>query len=233
MGAAEDAVRTTRPQWCWEFCNGSIDRRIMYLNHQPDALTAAARRPRMIVAAAAVAALAAAIFALHPPATHAAQAKGAVVSTAKTNLGRIVVNSSGRTLYLFEKDRNGKSACSGQCAVFWPLLITSGKPGVTGGAKASLIGTTRRADGRLQVTYNHHPLYTFVKDKKAGQTNGEGVNAFGAAWDAISPAGARIAKKMSSGTAVTPPAKNAIPQNNGGDGDSDNNGGPSDGDGNI
>jgi predicted lipoprotein with Yx(FWY)xxD motif len=166
----------------------------MHPNHQPNALTAAARRPRMIVAAAAVAALAATIFVLLPPATHAAQSKGAAVSTAKTSLGRIIVNSNGRTLYLFEKDRNGKSACSGQCAVFWPPLITSGKPGVTGGAKASLIGTTRRADGRLQVTYNHHPLYTFVKDKKAGQTNGEGVNAFGAGWDAMSPAGARIEK---------------------------------------
>jgi predicted lipoprotein with Yx(FWY)xxD motif len=166
----------------------------MELNHRTNEPLAAVRHPRMIVAAAAVAALAAASFALHPPATHAAQVKGVVVSVAKTGLGRIIVDSSGRTLYLFEKDRNGKSACSGQCAAFWPPLITSGKPGVTGGAKASLIGTTRRADGRLQVTYNHHPLYTFIKDKKAGQTNGEGVNAFGAGWDAMSPAGAKIEK---------------------------------------
>jgi predicted lipoprotein with Yx(FWY)xxD motif len=164
----------------------------MKLNHE---LLAAVRRPRLIVAAAAVAGLAAASFALQPPVTHAAQAKGAVVSTAKTGLGRIIVKSSnGHTLYLFEKDRNGKSACAGQCATFWPPLITSGKPRVTSGARASLIGTTRRADGRLQVTYNHHPLYTFVKDKKAGQTNGEGVNAFGAGWDAVSPAGAKIEK---------------------------------------
>ena len=166
----------------------------MQLNRQTDALTVAARRPRMIVAAAAIAAFAAAIFAFHPPATHAAQAKGAVVSTAKTSLGQIIVNSNGRTLYLFEKDRNGKSACSGQCAVFWPPLITTGKPSATNGARASLLGTTKRADGRLQVTYNHHPLYTFVKDKKAGQTNGEGVNAFGATWDAVSPAGAKVQK---------------------------------------
>ena len=166
----------------------------MQLNHRSNALLAAVPRPRMIVAAAAVAALAAASFALHPAATHAAQSKGAVVSTAKTSLGRILVTSNGRTLYLFEKDRNGKSACSGQCAVFWPPLITSGKPIVTGGARASLIGTTRRADGRLQVTYNHHPLYTFVKDTKPGQTNGEGVNAFGAGWDAMTPAGAKIEK---------------------------------------
>jgi predicted lipoprotein with Yx(FWY)xxD motif len=164
----------------------------MQVNRQATALTAA--RPRMIVAAAAVAAFAAAILAFHPPATHAAQPTGAVVSTAKTSLGQIIVNSNGRTLYLFGKDRNGKSACSGQCAVFWPPLITSGKPSVTGGAKASLIGTTKRADGRLQVTYNHHPLYTFAKDKKAGQTTGEGVNAFGGVWNATSPTGAKIAK---------------------------------------
>ena len=166
----------------------------MQLNHQPNALTATARRPRMIVAAAAVTALAATIFALHPAATHAAPARGAVVSTATTSLGRVIVNSNGRTLYLFGKDSNGRSACSGQCAAFWPPLITSGKPSVAGGAKASLIGTTKRADGRLQVTYNHHPLYTFVKDTKAGQTNGEGLNAFGAVWNAMSPAGAKIAK---------------------------------------
>jgi predicted lipoprotein with Yx(FWY)xxD motif len=171
----------------------------MKLNHQTNELLAAVRLPRMIVAAAAFAALVAASFALHPPATHAAQAKGAVVSTAKTSLGRVIVKSNGHTLYMFGKDRNGKSACSGQCATFWPPLITSGKPRVTSGARASLIGTTRRADGRLQVTYNHHPLYAFAKDTKAGQTNGEGVSAFGGVWDAVSPAGAKIVKTSSTG----------------------------------
>ena len=166
----------------------------MKRNHRTNELLAAARHPRMIVAAAVFVTLAAAIFALHPPATHAAQAKGTVVSTAKTSLGRVIVKSNGHTLYLFGKDRNSKSACSGQCAVFWAPLITSGKPRVKGGAKASFIGTTRRADGRLQVTYNHHPLYTFAKDTKAGQTNGEGVNAFGGVWDAVSPAGTKIVK---------------------------------------
>jgi predicted lipoprotein with Yx(FWY)xxD motif len=199
----------------------------MQRNHRTNEPLAAVPRPRMIVAAAAVTALAATIFVLHPAATHAAPAKGAALSTTKTSLGRIIVTSQGRTIYLFEKDRNGKSACSGQCAIFWPPLITSGTPRVTGGASASLIGTTRRADGRLQVTYNHHPLYTFVKDKKAAQTSGEGVNAFGASWDAMSPAGAKVEPQP------TKPAPSGIPQSNGGDQDSDNNGGPSDGDGNI
>ena len=144
--------------------------------------------------AAAVAMLAAAVLVLFPPATHAAPARGAIVTTKATSLGRVLVNSRGRTLYLFVKDRSGKSACSGQCAGAWPPLITKGKPQVAGGAKASLIGTTKRADGRLQVTYNHHPLYTFIKDTKAGQTSGEGVNAFGAIWDVVSTAGAKIVK---------------------------------------
>lgn len=121
-----------------------------------------------------------------------------MVSTARTGLGRILVNSSGRTLYLFGKDRNGKSACTGQCASFWPPLITKGKPRVMSGARASLIGTTKRSDGRLQVTYNHHPLYMFAKDKKAGQTNGEGLNAFGGVWNVVSPAGAKITKPSTS-----------------------------------
>jgi predicted lipoprotein with Yx(FWY)xxD motif len=93
---------------------------------------------------------------------------------------------------MFGKDRKGRSSCTGQCASFWPPLLTSGKPRVAGSAKASLVGTTKRADGRLQVTYNHHPLYRFVKDTRKGQTNGEGLNAFGAHWYVVSPAGARI-----------------------------------------
>jgi predicted lipoprotein with Yx(FWY)xxD motif len=100
----------------------------------------------------------------------------------------------GHTLYQFEKDRNGKSACTGMCAQFWPPLIASGKPQASAGAKASLLGTTRRADGRMQVTYKSHPLYTFVKDTKKGQTNGEGLTAFGAQWFANSSAGAKVVK---------------------------------------
>jgi predicted lipoprotein with Yx(FWY)xxD motif len=138
------------------------------------------------------------IFLLNPPAIDAAGTNGPVVSTAGTSLGRILVDSRGRTLYLFEKDRKGKSACTGKCAAFWPPLIATGKPRAAGPAKASLISTTKRADGRLQVTYNHHPLYTFARDTKNGQTKGEGVNAFGGGWDAVSPAGAKIEKQSPS-----------------------------------
>jgi predicted lipoprotein with Yx(FWY)xxD motif len=132
---------------------------------------------------------------------------GAKIGVASSGLGRIIVDGRGRTLYLFEKDKHGKSACAGQCAAFWPPLIASGKPLATAGAKASLLGTTKRADGRLQVTYNHHPLYRFVKDTKKGQTNGEEVDAFGAEWYALSPAGAKIEKNdAKSGSGAGPAA---------------------------
>jgi predicted lipoprotein with Yx(FWY)xxD motif len=124
---------------------------------------------------------------------------GAKVAVASSKLGRILVDARGHTLYLFAKDKHGMSSCAGQCAGFWPPLITSGKPHAAAGAKASLLGTTKRADGRLQVTYNHHPLYTFVKDTRKGQANGEGINFFGAEWDVLSPAGAKVKKTSSTG----------------------------------
>jgi predicted lipoprotein with Yx(FWY)xxD motif len=117
---------------------------------------------------------------------------GAKVSTAKTNLGRIIVNGRGHTLYLFEKDKRGRSMCSGACASYWPPLLTHGKPVAVAGARQALLGTIKRANGSRQVTYAGHPLYTYVLDRKPGQTVGEGSVLFGAGWDALSPAGKKI-----------------------------------------
>jgi predicted lipoprotein with Yx(FWY)xxD motif len=168
-------------------------------NYPSHAARDAVARPWLVTIAAAIVTIAAlALLVVHPTTSHAAPAKAGVVSTAKSSLGRILVDSRGRTLYLFQKDRHGKSACSGQCAINWPPLISSGKPRATAGAKSSMLGTTKRADGRLQVTYNRHPLYTFVKDTKKGQTNGEGLNAFGANWYVMTAAGVKIDKDASS-----------------------------------
>jgi len=116
----------------------------------------------------------------------------ASLGVASTPLGRVVVDSKGRTLYLFEKDRNRRSACYGQCATFWPPLLTHGKPVARAGARQILLGTTRRANGSQQVTYAGHPLYRFVQDRKPGQTKGEGSREFGAGWDVLSPTGKKI-----------------------------------------
>ena len=132
---------------------------------------------------------------------------GAKVSVANSALGRVLVDGHGHTLYLFAKDKQGKSTCTGKCAAFWPPLLASGKTLASAGAKAALLGTTRRADGRLQVTYRNHPLYTFAKDVRRGETNGEEVDAFGAEWYAVSAAGARVerADAPTSGTADPAP----------------------------
>jgi predicted lipoprotein with Yx(FWY)xxD motif len=127
----------------------------------------------------------------------------ATVSLRTTKLGPILVNSRGHTLYLFAKDRNAKSACSGSCAKFWPPLLSQGKPTAGPGVKPSLIGTTRRSNGSRQVTYNTHPLYTFVLDKRAGQTNGESNSAFGAKWYAVSAKGTAVVKASTTTTTTT------------------------------
>jgi predicted lipoprotein with Yx(FWY)xxD motif len=128
----------------------------------------------------------------------AAGGHSATVSVANTGLGNILVDSQGHTLYLFAKDSGTKSACSGGCATAWPPLRASGKPTVGGGAKASLLGTTPRSDGRPQVTYNGHPLYGYQGDSKAGDTNGQAITAFGAPWYLLSPAGNEITTASSS-----------------------------------
>jgi predicted lipoprotein with Yx(FWY)xxD motif len=108
------------------------------------------------------------------------------------DLGKILVDSQGRTLYLFQKDSGTTSECTGACAVDWPPLMVSGKPTEGNGVDASLVGTTNRPDSRTQVTYNGHPLYLFKGDKQVGDTNGEGLNAFGGSWYALSSAGDQI-----------------------------------------
>jgi predicted lipoprotein with Yx(FWY)xxD motif len=114
------------------------------------------------------------------------------VSVAKTGLGQVLVDAQGRTLYLFKKDSGTKSACVGACAAAWPPLRSAGKPTAGSGASASEVATTARSDGKPEVTYNGHPLYLFTGDKQPGDTNGQGVSAFGGGWFALSPAGNEV-----------------------------------------
>jgi predicted lipoprotein with Yx(FWY)xxD motif len=117
---------------------------------------------------------------------------GTVVKLRKTAFGRVLVDSRGRTLYLYTPDRRNTSVCYGQCATFWPPLLTRAKPRALVGVKAGLLGTTKRKDGKLQVTYAGHPLYFFANDSKAGQTNGQGVQGI---WWVVSAAGKKVTKK--------------------------------------
>jgi predicted lipoprotein with Yx(FWY)xxD motif len=119
-------------------------------------------------------------------------AQSSTVVVNKTDLGSILADGKDQTLYLFLKDTGKTSECNDACASAWPPLTVSGKPTAGSGAETSLVGTTTRSDGKTQVTYNGHPVYRFSGDQKAGDTAGEGLNAFGANWYVVSPAGDQV-----------------------------------------
>jgi predicted lipoprotein with Yx(FWY)xxD motif len=115
-----------------------------------------------------------------------------VVGTSTSSLGTFLVDAKGRALYLWKADHGPMSACSGACAQAWPPLTATATPKAGGAAKASLLGTIKRADGTREVTYAGHPLYYYAGDSAPKQTNGQGSNSFGSPWWVVSPAGQAI-----------------------------------------
>jgi predicted lipoprotein with Yx(FWY)xxD motif len=121
------------------------------------------------------------------PANGEAEESGAayVALGSVPKLGMVLVDSKGFVLYDFHKDKGTTSACYGACEQGWPPLLTKGASQPSNGANASMLGTTERKDGSMQVTYAGHPLYTFAGDKKPGEANGNDISAFGAQWYAL------------------------------------------------
>jgi predicted lipoprotein with Yx(FWY)xxD motif len=116
----------------------------------------------------------------------------AITGASVSGLGTVLVDSEGLTVYEFAKDKGTSSSCYGECAEGWPPVITEGAPSAGEGAMASQLGTTKRKDGTLQVTYAGHPLYTFVEDEGPGEANGNGSEAFGGTWSALDESGAAV-----------------------------------------
>jgi predicted lipoprotein with Yx(FWY)xxD motif len=133
--------------------------------------------------------------------TAAAARPGVAIETAHDKLGTILVaGPEKKTVYLFEADKGSSSTCNGDCASDWPPVTTEAAPTASGGALSADLGTTTRSDGTKQVTYKGHPLYFFEGDKAAGQTNGQGSNAFGAGWYVMKPSGKKIDDDDDSGS---------------------------------
>ena len=123
-------------------------------------------------------------------------ATGTTISVAtNAKLGQILVDASGKTVYLFVADTGTSSTCYTNCATIWPPILTTGAPAAGTGAQASLLGTTARTDGTTEVTYAGHPLYYFIQDKAAGDTKGQAINGFGGLWWVMSPSGAAMQTK--------------------------------------
>jgi len=115
-----------------------------------------------------------------------------VVTTHRSSLGRILFDGRGFALYAFTKDGRGRSSCSGACAAAWPPYVVSGSPRAAAGVKQSLLATTRRSDGRLQVTYGGRPLYYYVGDRAPGQVLCQNVVQFGGTWLVVRPGGTLV-----------------------------------------
>lgn len=105
---------------------------------------------------------------------------------------KVLAGKDGRVIYLFEKDKNGKSACSGACATAWPPVLVESDPIAGKGLSRNLLGTTQRADGTEQLVYGGHPLYYFSGDKRPGVAKGQGVDAYGAEWYVLNAKGSKI-----------------------------------------
>lgn len=113
---------------------------------------------------------------------------GVVFGAEGDELGIILYDLSGHTLYTFSKDEGGTSSCYGACAKTWPPALTEGKPRAGGEAVAGKVGATKRKDGTVQLTYAGHPLYIHAGEKQT-ETNGNGTHSYGGVWHAIRPSG--------------------------------------------
>ena len=155
------------------------------------------RSLRISIAALLVAVAVGSAVAASASTTTAAKAKPPTLKLRKTGLGKIVVDSKGRTLYAFGHDKKDKSRCNGQCAGFWPPAGAPKHPTVGSGISKSKLKVITRSDGSKQLSYNGHPLYRYVGDGKPGDTNGENLTAFGGKWDVLSGSGKIVTKAPS------------------------------------
>ena len=130
--------------------------------------------------------------------TSAAMTPAVKISTRKLpKLGTVLVNSKGRTLYMFVRDKRKKVTCVGSCAAAWPpVKLPKGSKAVAAGkVKAALLGSDRDPAGGRVVTYNKWPLYTYIGDTAAGQARGQALNLNGGLWYVLSPSGKVIKTK--------------------------------------
>jgi predicted lipoprotein with Yx(FWY)xxD motif len=135
--------------------------------------------------------------------TVAAIQEAAINVAMDPKLGSILVDGKGMTLYLFTKDEADKSNCNADCLAKWPPLLTQGSPVLGEGVDASLVGSAKLADGSMIVTYNHMPLYYWVKDLKPGDTTGQDV---GGVWYVVSPKGEKVEIAEEASPTSTPAA---------------------------
>jgi predicted lipoprotein with Yx(FWY)xxD motif len=144
---------------------------------------------RRVLVSLAAAALSSALVSTALASTHGGPAK---LKLRNTGVGTILVNGRGFTVYAFTKDTRNRDKCSGACRSVWPPVTTVGKPILGKGVNRSLVGTIKLKSGKRQVTYNGHPLYTYVADTRPGQTSYVNKLQFGGRWPALNASGQEV-----------------------------------------
>lgn len=125
---------------------------------------------------------------------HAREARGAKLQLRHTDLGTILVNGGGLTVYAFTRDSRNHDRCAtiSGCTSIWPLVSTGAKPRLGAGVRRSLVATIKLAGGTRQVTYAGHPLYTYIGASGPGDTSYVGLSQFGGRWLALTAAGRTV-----------------------------------------
>jgi predicted lipoprotein with Yx(FWY)xxD motif len=118
-----------------------------------------------------------------------------------TSVGAVLVDARGHTLYSFAADTGKTSTCYGACNAAWHPLLTASKPLAGSGVKLTLLGMTKRKDGKLQVTYAGHPLYLYAAETGAAELKGQGI---GGLWWALAASGKKVTSKPSPTTQPPP-----------------------------
>jgi len=139
--------------------------------------------------------------------------EGTISAAEISGLGKVLVDSEGMTVYLFTPDEGTTSVCYGGCESAWPPVTAEGKATAGEGAMSSALGTTKRKDGSTQVTYEGHPLYTFVGDQAPGEANGQEVEG---TWFALDETGSAVKGKATAGGGESEPATEESESSGGG-----------------
>jgi predicted lipoprotein with Yx(FWY)xxD motif len=123
-----------------------------------------------------------------PPEPEKAPKPGTTIELGDSQFGPMLFDSNDQAIYLFDKETSDKADCYGDCATAWPPVLTKGEPVAGKGLKQRLLGTTERKDGKVQVTYNGHPLYFYVNEGP-GEVKCHDVVQFGGTWLVVGPDG--------------------------------------------
>jgi predicted lipoprotein with Yx(FWY)xxD motif len=124
------------------------------------------------------------------PTSSPVQKRGITIKTGGSDFGAMLYDAGGQAIYMWEVEESDRPECYGDCAEAWPPVLTEAAPVATGEVKPALLGTTKRVDGAVQVTYAGHPLYYYAHEGR-NEVKCHNVATHGGLWWVVTPRGTR------------------------------------------